>query len=260
MQLKLFQIDAFADKVFEGNPAAVCPLEKWLPDHILQKIAMENNLSETAFFVPSGTGYSIRWFTPTAEVDLCGHATLASAHVLFNHLGRSGNTVEFESRSGRLAVGKQGDRLELDFPNQMPEACEAPANLLRAFNLEKTECLRHQDYILVVEDLAQVVTARPDLDLLKTLDLRGVCLTAPGDTHDFVSRFFAPRYGIGEDPVTGSSFTQLAPYWGARLGKRMMRARQVSTRGGEVGCRLEGDRVFISGQAVLFMEGTFRIA
>ena len=259
MQLQIFQIDAFAERVFEGNPAAVCPLEEWLPDHILQKIALENNLSETAFFVPSGAGFRIRWFTPTTEVDLCGHATLASAYVLFNHLGHGGDTVRFESRSGILAVRRLGDRLELDFPNQAPKPCEAPANLLRAFSLERAECLKHQDYILVAEDLAQVVSARPDLDLLRKLDLRGVCLTALGDTHDFVSRFFAPRFGIDEDPVTGSSFTQLAPYWGARLGKQVMRARQVSSRGGEVECRLEGDRVFISGKAVLYLEGSIRI-
>lgn len=259
MSLKLYQVDAFAGRIFEGNPAAVCPLERWLPDPLLQKIATENNLSETAFFIPEGRGFRIRWFTPTVEVDLCGHATLASAFVLFHRLGHSGDTVTFQSRSGPLAVTRRGDMLELDFPNQAPIPCEAPAALLKAFALERAECLKSQDYILVVESQAQVVDARPDLASLRLLDLRGVCLTAPGAGHDFVSRFFAPRFGIDEDPVTGSSFTQLAPYWSERLGKQELRARQVSARGGEVVCRVEGSRVLIAGKAVLYLEGEIRI-
>jgi PhzF family phenazine biosynthesis protein len=260
MRLKLFQIDAFAEMVFEGNPAAVCPLESWLPDPLMQKIAAENNLSETAFFVPEGLDFRIRWFTPTTEVDLCGHATLASAFALFHRLGHPGNSVAFLSRSGRLSVTRRGDGLEMDFPNQAPAPCEAPEPLLRAFTLERAECHKSQDYILVVGDPAQVVTARPDMASLRLLDLRGVCITAPGQTHDFVSRFFAPRFGIDEDPVTGSSFTQLAPYWAKRLGKRDLRARQVSLRGGEVACRLEGDRVVISGKGVLYLEGEIVVA
>lgn len=259
MTRKLFQIDAFAENLFEGNPAAVCPLDAWLPDDILQKIAAENNLSETAYFVQEPAGWRIRWFTPTAEVDLCGHATLAAAFVLFNRLGLPGDSVTFASRSGRLAVARRGDLLELDFPEQAPVPCEAPAPLLRAFSLERAECLKSQDYILVVDDMAQVVSARPQPDLLRKLDLRGVCLTSPGADHDFVIRFFAPRYGIDEDPVTGSAYTQAAPYWGKRLGKQALRARQVSTRGGEVACRLEGDRVFIAGKARLYLEGEIHV-
>lgn len=259
MTRKLFQIDAFAENLFEGNPAAVCPLDAWLPDDILQKIAAENNLSETAYFVEEPGGFRIRWFTPTAEVDLCGHATLASAYVLFNRLGLPGDSVTFASRSGRLAVSRRGDLLELDFPEQAPVPCEAPALLLRAFSLASAECLKSQDYFLVVDDMAAVVSARPDLDLLRKLDLRGVGLTSPGGGHDFVLRFFAPRFGIDEDPVTGSAYTQAAPYWGKRLGKRELRARQVSTRGGEVACRLEGDRVFIAGKARLYLEGEIHL-
>lgn len=268
MRLKLFQVDAFAEKVFEGNPAAVCPLEAWLPDALMQSIAAENNLAETAFFVKEAQGYRIRWFTPTTEVDLCGHATLGSAFVLWDRLGHIGETVAFASRSGPLSVSRRGEFLELDFPNQAPVPCEAPAALLEAFDLPKgapAVCLKHADYILVAGSEAEVRAARPRLDALRRLDLRGVALTAPGEdaplgaAHDFVSRFFAPRYGIDEDPATGSSFTQLAPYWAARLGKPVLRARQVSARGAEVSCRVAGDRVFISGKARLYLEGEITV-
>jgi PhzF family phenazine biosynthesis protein len=264
MRLKLYQVDAFAERIFEGNPAAVCPLDAWLPDRLMQDIAAENNLSETAFFVKESEGYRIRWFTPTAEVDLCGHATLASAFVLWDRLGLRDESISFASRSGPLEVARRGDLLELDFPNQSPIPCAAPSDLLEAFGLPpgaRVECLKRADYILVVGSQAEVVAARPNLDALRRLDLRGVALTAPGGDspigadYDFVSRFFAPRFGIDEDPATGSAFTQLAPYWSGRLGKSELRARQVSARGAEVVCRMAGDRVLISGKARLYLEG-----
>jgi PhzF family phenazine biosynthesis protein len=258
MRLKLYQIDAFAEKVFEGNPAAVCPLESWLPDGVMQDIASENNLAETAFFVREGAGYRIRWFTPTTEVDLCGHATLASAAVLWDHLGVAAETLAFASRSGPLAVSRRGGLLELDFPDQAPVPCEPPAALLEAFGLGSGTCFRSQDYFLLLGSQEEVVAAKPRLDSLRRLDLRGVGITAPGRDHDFVSRFFAPRFGIDEDPVTGSSFTQLAPLWAARLGKASLRARQVSARGGEVACRVDGGRVFIAGKARTYLVGEIR--
>jgi PhzF family phenazine biosynthesis protein len=253
--IPIYQIDAFTDRLFRGNPAAVCPLDLWLPDEILQSIAAENNLAETAFFIREGSEYRLRWFTPTHEVDLCGHATLAAAFVIFRHLGHSGDRVAFESRSGPLAVARNGNRLELDFPDRSPEPCPAPEPLLKAFGLEGADCLRRDDYILVLEGEASVKKADPDLRRLRELDLRGVCITAPGDEADFVSRFFAPKYGIDEDPVTGSAHTQLAPYWAKRLGKNPLRARQASKRGGEIDCRVANGRVFLGGEAVLYLEG-----
>jgi predicted PhzF superfamily epimerase YddE/YHI9 len=255
MRIKIFQVDAFAEKLFEGNPAAVCPLERWLPDGVMQKIAAENNLSETAFYAKEQGRFRIRWFTPKAEVKLCGHATLASAHVLFNHEGHPGDEVEFDSLSGPLKVRRRGDLLELDFPSRTPVPCAAPPELLRAFKVESAECLATDDYHLVFRTEREVREAKPDFGLLKGLDLRGVGITAPGDRHDFVSRFFAPKFGIDEDPVTGSAHTKLTPFWAARLGKTELRARQVSERGGELLCRLAGDRVLIAGKALLFFEG-----
>ena len=237
-KIRLFQVDAFTDRLFAGNPAAVCPLEKWLPDALMQAIAAENNLAETAFVVPRPGGFGIRWFTPAVEVDLCGHATLAAAHVLFEHLGFSGNTVLFHSpRSGPLPVQRNGSWLGLDFPADV--YAEIPAEPLFADALGATPvgCFRGRtDVMLVFEEAATVQALRPDFRKLSGISARGIIVTAPGggENLDFVSRFFAPQSGIDEDPVTGSAFTTLLPYWAGRLGKTVLSARQVSARGGQV--------------------------
>jgi len=259
MELDLYQIDAFAEKVFEGNPAAVCPLEAWLPDSTMQAIAAENNLSETAFFVKEASGYHIRWFTPTAEVDLCGHATLASAHVLFHYLGHTRDDIHFDSKSGPLIVRKVGDLLEMDFPSQPPQACEVPTAMCKALGLMPVACLKSEDYLVVLDDEKAVAMAEPDMSMLKGLDRRGVIITARSDDHDFVVRFFAPKVGINEDPVTGSAYTQLVPYWAKMLGRNHFKARQISRRGGDVYCSLSGDRVLISGKAVTYMIGRIEV-
>jgi PhzF family phenazine biosynthesis protein len=259
MKMKQYQIDAFASRVFEGNPAAVCPLQAWLPDALMQAIAMENNLSETAFFVPEGDGYRLRWFTPMAEVDLCGHATLASAHVILNVLGAETARVEFETKSGRLSVTRDGDMLAMDFPAQPPQPVAMPEALVAGLGVTPVEVLAAGDFVAVFDDEATVRAIVPDLGRLSQLELRGVCVTGPGKDHDFVSRFFAPKLGIAEDPVTGSAHCQLAPYWAARLGKDELTARQVSRRGGEVRCRLQGERVILSGRAVSFMEAEIEL-
>ncbi len=260
MQLKLYQVDAFATKLFEGNPAAVCPLQEWLPDETMQAIAAENNLSETAFFVSQGDKFDIRWFTPGGEVDLCGHATLASAYVLFNLLGYEKEKIEFDSKSGLLAVTREKEWLKMDFPCQQPVPCEAPAALLAAFDQTPIECLKGEDWMVVFEDKRDIEAAAPDFAKLRELDLRGVIITARSSRYDFVARFFAPKYGIDEDPVTGSAYTQLAPYWADKLGMTRMHAKQLSKRGGELICELVGDRVFIYGKAMPYLEGTINIA
>ena len=259
MKIKQYQVDAFARRVFEGNPAAVCPLEAWLPDELMQAIAMENNLSETAFFVPEGDGYRLRWFTPLAEVDLCGHATLASAHVILNVLGEKKDRVDFETRSGKLTVTRDGDMLAMDFPAQPPKRVEIPETLVAGLGARPVEVLANIDYVAVFEDEATIRALTPDLGRLAELELRGVSVTAPGTDHDFVSRFFAPKVGVPEDPVTGSAHCKLVPYWAGRLGKDELTARQVSRRGGDVRCRLMGDRVMLSGSAVTFMEATIEV-
>lgn len=260
MKIPLYQVDAFASRAFEGNPAAVCPLDTWLPDSLMQAIAAENNLSETAFFVPGGDGYAIRWFTPEAEVELCGHATLASAFVVFNELGFDGDTVVFDSRSGPLPVTRDGDRFTLDFPAQPPVACATPAGVEAAFGgTRPVECLRSADLLVVFASADEVRSASPDIGLLARVPARGIIITAADSEYDFVARFFAPSVGIPEDPVTGSAYTQLAPYWSARTGKTRFHARQVSRRGGDVSCELAADRVLISGKAVKTLEGTFRL-
>ncbi|MGD8567986.1 MAG: PhzF family phenazine biosynthesis protein [Gammaproteobacteria bacterium] len=259
MKLKIYQIDAFADRLFEGNPAAVCPLDKWLPDDMMQAIAAENNLSETAFFVPLDDGFHIRWFTPVHEVNLCGHATLAGAYVLFHFMDYQQREVRFQSKSGLLTVKRDDDWLALDFPAQPPEPCAVPEAIKDAFESPPVECLRAEDYVVVYESEADVRHAQPDMASLAKLDLRGVAITARGDEHDFVCRFFAPRFGIDEDPVTGSAYTQLVPYWARVLNKREFRARQLSRRGGEVRSTLNGDRVTISGKARKYLEGMIDI-
>ena len=255
MELNLYQIDAFTDKPFQGNPAAVIPLETWLPDNTMQSIAEENNLPETAFFVPTRNGFHIRWYTPKTEVDLCGHATLAAAYVLFNIMKYNKDKIEFKSKSGTLTVLQKDDWLVMDFPVQPPIPCNIPDEIVKAFGKAPIECLRSEDYIIVFETESDILSIRPDTDYLKKLDLRGVIITARSEQYDFVSRFFAPKYGIDEDPVTGSSHTQLVPYWAQKLGKAKMNAKQVSSRGGEIVCELHEDRVLISGKAVKFLQG-----
>ncbi len=259
MELTLYQIDAFASKPFEGNPAAVCPLDEWLPDELMQSIAEENNLSETAFFIPTGNGFHIRWFTPTSEVDLCGHATLAAAYVLFNFLGHKSDKVEFDSKSGILTVTKNDELLVMDFPAQPPVLCDIPKEIVKAFDITPVECLKSEDFIVVFEREIDIESAKPDFEQLKKLDLRGVIITAKSSHYDFVARFFAPKYGVPEDPVTGSAYTQLAPYWASKIGPKRFRVKQVSLRGGELSCEIVNDRVLISGKAIKYMEGKIKI-
>ena len=260
MEIPLYQIDAFADRVFAGNPAAVCPLDAWLPDAVMQAIAAENNLSETAFFVGAGGDYELRWFTPAVEVDLCGHATLASAHVIFEHLEPGCRRVRFATRSGILTVARDGDLLAMDFPANPPQPCAAPADLAGALGAEPRELLCTRDhYLVLLDDEDRVRALAPDPARIAALDRWAVIATAPGRRSDFVSRFFAPRKGVPEDPVTGSAHCVLAPYWAARLGRTELAARQVSARGGRLRCRLQGDRVELAGRAAPFMQGTIRI-
>ena len=260
LKLKIFQVDAFAGHVFEGNPAAVCPLESWLDDALLQAIAEENNLAETAFLVPLGDAYELRWFTPVAEVDLCGHATLASAHVLYRHLAYDRPTVRFLTRSGELRVTQTSAGLSMDFPASPPQRTTAPEALLAGLGQRPCEVLSAFDYVAVYESEAQVRALQPDFAQLLTLDLRGVIATAPGDSVDFVSRCFFPKLRVSEDPVTGSAHCELAPYWSARLGQATLDARQLSKRGGAIGCMVEGDRVLLTGKAIDFMSGEISIA
>lgn len=259
MKLKIYQVDAFAEKPFEGNPAAVVPLEEWLPDEVMQAIAEENNLSETAFFIPTGSGFHIRWFTPKMEVKLCGHATLASGFVLFTLLRHGSDTITFDSLSGPLSVTKTDQLLTLNFPVQKPEPCEAPQDLVQGLGRQPLACYRNDDYLAVFEREEEIAAITPNPFALAKLDLRGIIATAPSSEFDFVARFFAPKYGIPEDPVTGSAYTQLMPYWADKLGRLKLRARQLSSRGGNVLCELKGDRVFISGSAVNYMEGTIDV-
>ena len=259
MELNLYQIDSFTDTPFGGNPAAIIPLKTWLPDNIMQSIADENNLSETAFFVPKNKEFHIRWFTPKTEVDLCGHATLAAAYVLFNILGYNKERIEFESKSGTLTVLQKDNWLVMDLPAQPPIPCDVPDEIVKAFDKVPIECLRSEDYIAVFETESDILSIKLDIDYLKKLDLRGVIITAKSRQYDFVSRFFAPKYGIDEDPVTGSAHTQLIPYWAHKLGKTNMQAKQVSSRGGEILCELYNDRVLISGKAVKFLEGKIQL-
>jgi PhzF family phenazine biosynthesis protein len=259
MRIPLYQIDAFASRLFAGNPAAVCPLEAWLDDSLLQSIAAENNLSETAFFVRNGNRYDLRWFTPTVEVDLCGHATLASAFVILNYIDSSAASVAFDTRSGELIVRRQDDRLSMDFPSRPPEPCTASGKLAEALGRQPAEVLASRDYLAVFETEAEVRAMRPNMDLLAQVEQFAVIITAPGKEVDFVSRFFAPREGIPEDPVTGSAHCTLVPYWTKRLGKKKHHAWQVSARGGELWCEDRGDRVTIAGHAVRYLEGAIHL-
>lgn len=255
MKIDLYQVDAFADQVFAGNPAAVCPLQEWPDSALLQAIAMENNLSETAFLAPEEDGFRLRWFTPTTEVELCGHATLATAFVLFERLGYDGPEIDFHTRSGRLTVGRQGDSLRMDFPALPPRDCDAPDALLRGLGRQPVEVLVAEDYMAVFAEEDDIRALEPDFRTLRVLEKRGVVATAPGREVDFVSRFFAPGHGIDEDPVTGSAHCELAPYWSEKLGKKRLTARQLSSRGGSLICEAQGERVLLFGRAVLYMKG-----
>ena len=259
MELTLYQIDAFASRLFEGNPAAVCPLDGWLSDELMLSIAEENNLSETAFFVPVGNGFHIRWFTPEGEVDLCGHATLATAYVLFSILGYKRDSIEFDSKSGMLTVTKDNEWLVMDFPAQPPVLCDIPKEIIKAFDIAPVECLKSEDFIVVFEREADIESANPAFEQLMKLDLRGVIITAKSTRYDFVARFFAPKYGIHEDPVTGSVYTQLAPYWASRIGSKRFSVKQLSSRGGELTCEIVDDRVLISGKAIKYLEGKIKV-
>jgi predicted PhzF superfamily epimerase YddE/YHI9 len=253
----VYQIDAFTDQVFGGNPAAVMPLDGWLDDDTLQSIAAENNLSETAFFVPNGeTGnFGLRWFTPKLEVDLCGHATLASSYFIFNHLHPELNELNFDTESGRLKVTKEDDLLVLDFPARVPVPAPLPDGFVGAIGHEPSAFLKSIKNLAVFDDAATVLGMEPDFSYVADLDGDGLIITAPGNDCDFVSRYFAPHAGINEDPVTGSAHCTAVPYWADRLGKNELHARQVSERGGELFCELSGDRVRMAGKAVLYMKG-----
>ncbi|QOQ73833.1 PhzF family phenazine biosynthesis protein [Pseudomonas poae] len=255
MKLDIYQVDAFSQQPFGGNPAAVCPLTEWLPDEQLQNIAAENNLSETAYFVPRGDFYELRWFTPEVEVDLCGHATLAAAWVLIHQLADAPEVLRFATRSGELRVTRNGDELAMDFPAKQPQPCEPPSGLLNALGIEHAEVFAADDYIVLVDDAAQIAALTPDFARLKGLPKRGIAVTAKSTRFDFVSRWFGPNVGVNEDPVTGSAHTSLAPFWAERLGKSILTAEQGGKRRGQLRCELKGDRVIISGHAVLYLQG-----
>lgn len=256
MNLTIYQVDAFTKEVFKGNPAAVCPLTEWLPDETMQRIALENNLAETAFFVKTDDVYEIRWFTPLAEIDLCGHATLASGFVLFELLKTEDRLVRFHShKSGELTVEKQGERLVLDFPARPVSPTNAPEGLTDALGKAPKEVLKARDYFLVFETEQELLDIKPNFSKLLEIGAHGYIVTAKGDSSDFVSRFFAPEIGVPEDPVTGSAHCNLIPFWAERLGKTELFARQVSSRGGELFCELKGNRVAIGGNAALYLKG-----
>jgi PhzF family phenazine biosynthesis protein len=266
--IPVYQIDAFTSAVFSGNPAAVCPLEEWLDAETMQSIAAENNLAETAFIIAGGEGgadYGLRWFTPTVEVDLCGHATLASGYVIFNHLQPSLEQVSFSTRSGLLTVERDGDELVLDFPSRPPVPVDLPAGFEKALGLVPDAFLREDinggKNVAVVSSSAAVRSFQPDLDFIASIPGDGIIVTARGDAGDcdFVSRYFAPQAGIPEDPVTGSAHCVTVPYWAERLGKMKLFARQVSSRGGELSCELRGDRVRMGGKGVLFLQGVITV-
>ncbi|WDE01750.1 PhzF family phenazine biosynthesis protein [Thalassomonas actiniarum] len=263
MKISIYQVDAFAAKVFEGNPAAVCPLGHWLDDELLQKIAAANNLSETAFIVPGENngeqGIELRWFTPKGEVDLCGHATLASAHVLYQHLGFNEPEIRFKSRSGELRVTKVSQGYCLDFPASASRDTPPPMALLAGLTITPTAVLAGTDYLVVLSNEEEVKNLTPDYAAWYNLDLRGVIVTAPGNEVDFVSRCFYPKYRVNEDPVTGSAHCQLAPYWQARLNRKVLTAKQLSERTGQLTCELKGDRVLLTGGAADYMAGEINL-
>ena len=263
MNLKIYQIDAFTDTLFKGNPAAVCPLESWLDDKILLNITIENNLAETAFFVPlSENRFHLRWFTPEIEMDLCGHATLATAFVIFNELGNDSSEIIFETLSGLLTVKIDGDFITLDFPSRPPEKAELPEIISDGLNIQPKEIWKARDYLLVYDTLEEIIRIEPNIAILNqiNIDPGGIIVTARGSGDiDFVSRFFTPQASIFEDPVTGSAHCTLVPYWASRLKRNELRAKQISDRGGELLCRLNDDRVEMKGKAIKYLEGTIII-
>jgi len=260
MRIPYFQVNAFTTESFGGNPAGVCPLQSWPADGLLQRIAAENDLSETAFFCEQNGSIQLRWFTPTVEVDLCGHATLATAFVLFREMGRPVAELRFETRSGQLKAAWRDGKVELDFPSWPPVACDEWDSLGRALGRRPTEVLRSRDYLAVFDTEADVEALSPDIELLRALECHAVIATARGREVDFVSRFFAPRAGIPEDPVTGSAHCTLIPFWAERLGRKELLAKQISRRGGKLFCRDAGERVLIAGEAMVYCRGELEIA
>jgi PhzF family phenazine biosynthesis protein len=264
MTLDLYQVDAFTNKLFGGNPAAVVPLKTWLSEETMQQLALENNLSETVFFVPSvnreESDYDIRWFTPEVEINLCGHATLASAFILFKKLDHKKETIRFNSKSGVLIISQEGDKIKMDFPSWKPSVMnEVPPILLKALGINAIKGLyRYRDLLVELDDENAVQQCNPDFNLMKKMGAK-VIITAPGQSCDFVSRFFASEAGINEDPVTGSAHSQLIPFWSERLNKTVFHARQLSARGGELWCEDLGNRVTIAGNCVFYMKGQFEI-
>jgi PhzF family phenazine biosynthesis protein len=260
MEIPVYQVDAFTTEAFGGNPAAICPLDDWLPDATMQTLAMENNLSETAFLVGRGGGeYDLRWFTPGAEVDLCGHATLATAWVLFERLGEEAPAITFHTKSGPLNVSRQGGRLVMDFPALPPKPEPMPDGLVEALGREPVAFLRALKNMAIFDSEADVRAITPDFNYIADMEGMGLIITAPGDASDCASRFFAPKVGINEDPVTGSAHCTIVPYWSERLGKTDIYARQVSARGGDLYCRYQGDRVEMAGNAVMTMQGAMML-
>ncbi len=259
--LSIYQADAFTNRLFGGNPAALCPLTEWLPAPLMQQIAAENNLAETAFIVPLGNDFELRWFTPSLEIDLCGHATLATAHLLFTELDYAGDQIHFHTlKAGTLTVTRNDDLYTLDFPSRMPEQVEMPAELLQALgNTNAAEVWKSRDYMVVYNSEEEILALEPDFNSLARFDAIGIIVTARGNDSDFVSRFFAPKAGINEDPVTGSSHCNLIPYWAEKLQKNKLHAYQVSGRKGELWCELKGDRVLMSGNAVTYLKGEIYI-
>lgn len=264
MKIKIYQIDAFTDKLFGGNPAAVCPLEHWLDDAMLQNIAIENNLAETAFFVQTSKDrFHLKWFTPEIEMDLCGHATLASAFVIFNELGNDSSEIIFDTLSGVLKVKNVGDYLELDFPSRPPQKAELPKTISNGLNIQPIEVWKARDYLLVYASEDDVKNIVPDIAVINriNIDPGGIIVTAKGKSKDvdFVSRFFTPQAALFEDPVTGSAHCTLVPFWADRLDTVVLKAKQISNRGGELLCRLNNDRVEIKGKAIKFLEGIIEV-
>ncbi len=260
MNVPIYQVDAFSSKLFGGNPAAICPLDDWLPDATLQAIAAENNLAETAYYISKNGKYHLRWFTPGVEVDLCGHATLATAHVMMEIRREVSGRVAFESRSGELIVTRDGDLYAMDFPARPPVERKVDPTLFDALGATPTLVLGARDLLCVFDTEAEVLALKPNMERLAAIDAFATIVTAPGTDCDFVSRFFAPARGVPEDPVTGSAHCTLIPYWAARLGKKKLFARQVSRRGGELWCEDRGERVTIAGRAVKYLEGSIVVS
>ncbi|WP_312390916.1 PhzF family phenazine biosynthesis protein [Chryseobacterium sp.] len=261
MKLSIYQVDAFTDTVFKGNPAAVCPLTEWLPDVLLQQIAAENNLSETAFYVANNDGYEIRWYTPTSEVDLCGHATLATSYVISQFDNPQQDIINFHSpRSGKLVVTRDADLFKLNFPVDIFQEVPLTEELIKITDKKPNAAYKGKtDYMLVFDKQEDIESIKPDLSSMAKQNARGFIVTAPGNSHDFVSRFFGPAVGVNEDPVCGSAHTTLVPFWAVKLKKNELKAFQVSQRTGELTCRLLGDRVELAGKAVIYLKGEIYI-